>query len=173
VLDIGGSVGVHYYAYQNYVSCPDDLEWVVAEISSVAAAGRALARRKDEHRIRFIETLDVNEPGADIWLSCGAIHYIEDARPDTLLQRARKKPVHFILNKLPLYAGEDYVCTQNIGDGCFAPLHVYSRDKLIADIESNGYALVDAWNVPGRSHYVPGHPDKSFDQYSGLYFRRK
>ena len=70
-----------------------------------------------------------------------------------------------------MYDGEDYVTAQNIGAGCFAPMHVYNRQRLISEIEVLGYALCDEWQVPERSLYLPGFPERCIPAHSGLYFR--
>lgn len=33
-----------------------------------------------------------------------------------------------------------------------------------------GYTLWDEWRVPERSLYLPGHPEKNVQSFSGLYF---
>jgi putative methyltransferase (TIGR04325 family) len=170
VVDIGGSVGVHYYGYRRYLEMPPDLEWRVAELPAMVAIGRELADRSDGGALRFTEDLAGSLPGAEVWTTSGAIQYIEDARPSDLLRRCETRPRHLLLNKLPLYAGEDFVTTQNLGSGCFAPVHVYNRSRFIEDIEVLGYTLRDHWEVNERSLYVPGHPERCFGSFSGLYF---
>ena len=170
VLDIGGSVGVHYYGYRRYVDMPADLTWRVAEVPSMVAIGRELATKSDGGALSFTDDLAGALSGTDVWTTSGAIQYIEDARPSDLLKRCEKRPRHLLLNKLPLYAGKDFVTTQNLGDGCFSPVHIYNRRRFIADIEKLGYTLRDQWEVNERSLRIPGHPERSFGGFSGLYF---
>lgn len=171
VTDIGGSVGVHYIAYRRYLDYPASLGWQVLEVPAMARLGRALADKAGLDALSFSSTLAAGDTPADIWLAEGSIHYLEQGRPDTLLARARFRPRHLLLNKLPLYDGEDFVSTQNLGCGLFAPHHVYNRQGFIDGIEAAGYRLIDRWDVPERSFFLPGHPDKSFGWYSGLCFR--
>ena len=171
VLDIGGSVGVHYYGYRRYVDMPADLTWRVAEVPSMVAIGRELATKSDGGALSFTDDLAGALSGTDVWTTSGAIQYIEDARPSDLLKRCEmRRPRHLLLNKLPLYAGKDFVTTQNLGDGCFSPVHIYNRRRFIADIEKLGYTLRDQWEVNERSLRIPGHPERSFGGFSGLYF---
>lgn len=170
VFDIGGSVGVHYHAYRKILVYPQSLTWQVCELPAIAQVGRELAERRHATQLTFTETLDPGTVQADVWLSAGAIHYIENARPNLLLAACRHRPEYFILNKLPLYDGDDFVSAQNIGKHSFAPQYVYNRQRLVTDIEGTGYRLVDSWEVPECSFYLPGHPEKSFNKYSGLYF---
>lgn len=171
VIDIGGSIGVAYYGYAKYMKYPDALDWQVYEVPAICTLGRRIATAQGANPLGFVEALDPAGMDADVWMSAGAIHCIEDGQAHTLLARSKRKPKHIILNKLPLYAGEDFVSTQNIGEGSFSPHFVYNRERYIRNIEAEGYRLIDAWDVPERSLHVPGHPERSFRKYSGLYFR--
>jgi putative methyltransferase (TIGR04325 family) len=172
VLDIGGSVGVHYYAYRNYFEMPGRLTWRIAEVPAVVAVGRNLAARNHADALSFTDDLELSDKNVDVWLSAGALQYVENGRPDRLLEASGARPRHILLNKLPLYGGKDFVTAQNIGKGCYAPVHVYNRLRFVRSIEAFGYALKDHWLVPERSLHVPGHPERSFPAFSGLYFVR-
>ncbi|MBS0340619.1 MAG: methyltransferase, TIGR04325 family [Proteobacteria bacterium] len=172
VLDIGGSVGVHYFAYRRYLEMPAALTWEIVEVSEMVGIGRRLAQERDAASLKF--TTDLNEAidsaRHDIWISAGAIQYFEDAHPADLLRRSESRPAHVLLNKLPLHDGEDFVTAQNLGQGAFSPFHVYNRARFIESIEALGYTLWDAWDVHELSLHIPGHPERSFGAYSGLYF---
>ena len=174
VLDIGGSVGVHYYAYRRYLEMPHDLSWRVVEVPAIASIGREMASQAGAGALSFSDTAALEQmlDGNDIWISAGALHYLENAHPADLLAEGENRPRHILLNKLPLYDGEDYVTTQNIGNGCFSPMYVYNRQRFISDIETQGYALRDAWQVHERSIYLPGFPERCVPVFSGLYFRK-
>lgn len=171
VFDLGGSVGVHYFAYRRVLEYPAQLEWTVSEVPEVCAVGRDIATREDARGLSFEDTLDPRRIDADIWLSCGALQYIEHGHPARLLAGCARRPAHILFNKLPLYDGEDFVTAQNIGEHSYAPSYVYNDAGFIAGIERMGYRLVDRWNVPERSFYLPGHPERSFRTFTGLYLR--
>ncbi|WP_177142729.1 methyltransferase, TIGR04325 family [Variovorax sp. YR216] len=172
VLDIGGSVGVHYYAYRRYIQLPEGLTWRVVEVPTMVAIGRNLAMTSAATALSFTEDLDqaVMASTSDIWISAGALQYVEDARPARLLKLCVARPKHILLNKLPLHSGDDFVTTQNIGSGSFAPVRVFNRGRFIEEIEECGYTLWDKWDVPERALYLPGFPGRSFQSFSGLYF---
>ena len=172
VLDIGGSVGVHYYAYRFYIDMPPGVTWRVVEVPAIAPIGRELAIERAASGLSFIDDLEKALANADVdaWISAGALQYMENARPGDLLKRSMEMPMHLLLNKLPLYEGDDFVTTQNIGAVSFAPMHVFNRDRLIHGIEALGYTLRDRWAVHERSLYLPGYPDRSFPSFTGLYF---
>lgn len=170
VLDIGGSVGVHFYAYRRYVEWPPGLSWQVVEVPAIAAIGREMAGQAGAQALHFADDLAQALGGKDVWIAAGSLQYLEDARPGVLLRRCAERPRHMLLNKLPLYDGEDYVTAQNIGAGCYAPLHVCNRSRFVEEIEALGYTLRDEWQVPERSMYLPGFPERSFPAFTGLYF---
>ena len=175
VLDIGGSVGVHYFGYRKYLDMPASLSWDVVEVPEIAAIGRGLASRWGAPGLKFATDLEeaLRSASHDVWNSAGAIQYLEDAHPARLLGRCRTPPGHLLLNKLPLYGGEDFVTTQNLGEGAFSPVHVYNTGRFIQTIEEHGYVLEDLWDVNERTMHVPGHPERSFGCFTGLYFVRR
>ena len=173
ICDIGGSVGNHFYAYRKFIEYPTTLRWQVYELPASIDAGRELASRNGASQLTFSPMAELLSQFGDIWLAAGAIEFIEHGRPNLLLGASSRRPKHILLNKLPLYDGEDYVSTQNIGGGAFAPHHVYNRARLIADIEALGYWLIDAWEVSGWELRLLEHPEKTIPRYSGLYFRKQ
>ena len=171
VLDIGGSVGVHFHAYGRYLRMPPGLSWRVVEVPAIAAIGRDMAAQAGAAALSFASDLEqALREGDEIWIAAGSLQYFEDARPGDLLRRSRARPRHLLLNKLPLYDGEDYVTTQNIGSGCFAPAHVYNRRRFVDEVEGQGYVLRDQWQVLERSLYLPGFPERCVPSFSGLCF---
>lgn len=171
VLDIGGSVGNQYYAYGQYVDFPAELSWHVHELPAFIKIGQELADKRHARRLTFSDKLVPEELNADIWIAAGALEFMEELVLDRLIGQARQRPRHVLLNKLPLHDGPTFVSTQNIGNGSFVPHHVYNRQQYVAAIEKAGYRLVDSWSVPDRRFQVPGQPENSFDEYSGLYFK--
>lgn len=82
VLDIGGSVGVHFLSYQRIIRFPQALSWRVAEVPAMVAIGREIALQGGHDRLGFTDVIDVDAEQPDILLSAGAIQYIEHARPN-------------------------------------------------------------------------------------------
>ena len=172
IFDVGGSVGVHYYSYRNYLDYPDGLQWKVMDLPRAVRQGRELAARESATRLTFTDELDPADVGADILMSAGAIEFLETTGLDWMLASAARKPRHILLNKVPLYDGERFVSTHNLGGGAYAPHHVFNAREFVESVERHGYVLADRWKVPERSMILPDHPQRSFDAYSGLYFRR-
>ena len=78
---------------------------------------------------------------------------------------------HVLINVTPVYDGPAFVTVQNVS-AVYCAYRIFNRQELVGSLESAGYRLVDSWAKPRRFR-VPGHPDKSFDQYSGFYFRAR
>ena len=136
---------------------------------------QALADKNGATALSFSSDLGgaMSSDRREVWISAGAIQYISDAHPASLLEKCGAHPRHILLNKLPLYDGEDFVTTQNIGEGSFWPVHVYNKTNFIRSVESMGYILCDAWDVHERSMQIPCQPEHSFASFSGLYFLRR
>jgi len=167
VFDLGGNVGVHYYGYRKYIDYPATMSWIVCEVDSLIARGQEIAREQGATSIRF-----TNQPceaeDCEIFLTSGALQYIETPSLSELLGSLRRRPRHVFVNKIPLYAGPSYVTVQN-GGVTFLPQHVWNRTEFAAGLAALGYRLRDEWETPHLSCNVPFHPERSVQVYSGLY----
>jgi putative methyltransferase (TIGR04325 family) len=169
VFDFGGNVGVSYYAYARYIDYPPDLRWTVCEMPGMVQAGREIAAREGRSNLSFTE--DWSEAsGADVYFSAGVIQYIDTGPFAEGLVKLQSLPRHVLLNKLPLYDGEQFVTLQNSG-AIVNPQFVFNRDAFLESMSRLSYRLIDSWAVHGYSCFVPFHPDKHVPTYSGLYFR--
>jgi putative methyltransferase (TIGR04325 family) len=170
IFDLGGHVGVHYYAYRKYLEYPNGLRWRVCEMPAVIEAGEMLRRTETAPGLSFTtEFRDAD--GADVMLAAGVVQYVERALPAQLAELARP-PRHIFLGKLPLHDGPGFVTLQN-GGPCFVPCHVFDRKQFLASFAEVGYELVDSWDDPSLSCRIPFHEDRAVRSYSGLYLRRR
>jgi len=169
VFDIGGHIGVGYYAYQNFIDYPHNLTWCVSDVPAVVERGRQLAKARDPAgRLSFTSTLD-EVADADIVFASGSIQYI----PPTLaglLSRHVQRPRHLLINLLPLHPRESYFTVQNIG-AAFCPYRIEAHSRFVADLVALGYRLQDAWeNLEKRCDIPFSPPHYSLDRYHGFYF---
>ena len=169
VFDFGGNVGVSYYAYGRYIEYPEGLSWVVCEMPGMVEAGRRIAAKEGKTNLTFTEDASAAS-GADVYFAAGVLQYIEGPPLAEVLARLAAKPRHVILNKLPLYDGEQFVTLQNSG-AIVTPLYAFNRGDFVKAMERLSYRLIDSWDVPGYTCFVPFHPGKHVPVYSGLYFR--
>lgn len=173
LLDIGGSIGNQYYAYQKYLNYPAGIQWRVQELPAFIAQGRELAIQRGAQALSFSAEWPADWLDSDIWMAAGVLEFIEGDDLPTHLSQATRKPRHILLNKLPLTHAPEFISTQNIGFGSYVPHRVFNRADFIQSIKKLGYELVDSWEVPERTFTSLGFDADSFDTYSGLYFRLK
>jgi putative methyltransferase (TIGR04325 family) len=168
VFDFGGNVGVHYHAYQAYLTYPSDLKWTVCELPELVNLGEQIARERGATRLAFTTNFaDVSS--SDIVIAAGVLQYVEDSFSDMLASAARL-PTHLLLNKLPLYDGETFITLQN--GPVYVPQYVWNRREFLSGMERLGYAVVDAWSVVGFSCHLPFYPGHDVPHYTGLYLKR-
>lgn len=167
VFDWGGNVGVHYHAYQKLLTFPAGLTWTVCEVPSMIARGAQIARERGTRSIRFTaEPRDVD--GTDVFITSGALQYIERPGLVELLGSLARPPRHIFINKLPLYAGPTFVTLQN-GGATFLPQYVFNRGEFLGGLAALGYRLKGEWETPPFSCYVPFHPERTVKTFCGLY----
>jgi putative methyltransferase (TIGR04325 family) len=169
VLDLGGSVGISFYAWERYFPYPENLRWVVCEVPSVAHAGQKIAVEQNEERLHFTSQIEQAD-SCNCLLASGCLQYIETSITDSLKRLARQ-PRHLIVNRVPLHSRRECITLQNIR-WAVSPYRVFQRDAFIAECESLGYTVVDAWTIPDHSCWIPFYPECSVASYSGLYFRK-
>jgi putative methyltransferase (TIGR04325 family) len=171
IFDLGGHVGVTYYAYRRYLELPAGLGWQVHDVPAVVDHGRRMAAEHDpEGRLSFCDGFDEAD-GAPVLVALGSLQYLPDTLPD-LLARLAAPPSHLLLNLVPLHEQHDYYTLQSIGTA-FCPYRISARGAFVASFEALGYELVDQWENPEKRCDIPFHPDRSLDRYHGLYLRRR
>ena len=168
VFDLGGNVGISYYAWRRYLTWPDGLDWLVADVPHVVAAGERLAREEPSIGLRFTTSLD-ELPRADLMIAAGVLQFLED--PFGSLALPRGLPRHILINKTPLTDRDDAVTLQATG-ASFCPYHLFNRARFLARFEARGYRLVDSWTTQGMGMRVPFHPVHDIAAFSGCYFVR-
>jgi putative methyltransferase (TIGR04325 family) len=170
ILDLGGHIGVSYYAYRNYLIYPRELRWTVHDVPAVMARGRELARENDRTgQLDFCERFeDCRNP--DIVMAIGALQYLPDTLPERLAT-LDILPRHVLLNLVPLHMRESYYTLQSIGPA-YCPYRIFARDEFIKGFEALGYTLVDWWENPEKNCVIPFHPERSLDRYFGFLFSR-
>jgi len=168
LLEVGGHVGEAFYAFQRVLAYPPELSWTIFDVPSIAAAGTSLARERDCNNLHFI-TDPKKSAGPDILLACGAIQYLDYRTPAHMIESLQIRPRHIVINTTPIYEGPSFVTIQNIGS-VYCAYRVFNRNEIVQGLDAVGYTLVDSWQKE-RKFRIPRHPEKSFDHYSGLYFR--
>ena len=167
VFDLGGNMGVAFYAYRKFLDFSPELYWTVCEIASTVRSGRALAEERGETQLLFTEDRALAS-GADVFFTAGALQYIEEPLSE-ILERLANKPRHVLVHRVPMQDGEPFVTLQNNGTW-IAPYKVSNEAEFTADVSKLGYELVNQWPT-WRSLQVAHRPFDRSAAYKGMYFR--
>lgn len=170
VFDLGGHIGVSYYAFAKYLDYPAALRWRVHDVPAVMAAGREWATQEDRRgALEFCATRE-GADGCDVLMANGSLQYLEYTLAE-LLATLAKPPANLLVSLTPMHPRQGYFTLQNIGIA-ICPYRVASVPEFTAALEALGYTLVDHWQSPERQVRVPFHGELSVDCYHGFHFRR-
>ena len=169
VYDLGGHIGIAYYAYQRVITFPDDLSWTVHDVPAVLESGRREALQRDPTgRLKFSERVDAAS-GMDVLFTAGCLQYLEE----TLAQRLaplHDKPSWLFVNLLPLHERHAYWTVQSIGTA-FCPYRIQHTKTFFAELEALGYEVLDTWENVDKSCWIAFEPEHSLDRYQGAALR--
>lgn len=170
LFDLGGHIGITYYAYMKYLNEAQKYSWMISDVPSVTTAGERFATDKGETRITFTNDYKMGD-GSDIVLASGSLQYIEEPL-STIINQYKEKPSHIIINLLPIYEGPTFVTLQNIGT-VFCPYRIFNKGEFIDSFRSIGYELIDIWENAEKSLKIPFRPEKDLNSYHGMYFKKQ
>jgi len=165
VFDLGGHIGLAYYAYQRVLAFPSDISWTVNDVPSVVAAGRQEALKLDPAgRLQFADGFD-GAANADMLFTAGCLQYLEQTLAERIASLARR-PRWILVNLLPLHDQFAYWTVQSIGTA-FCPYRIQRSQNFFADLEQLGYQVEDKWTNLDKSCWVAFEPERSLDRYHG------
>lgn len=168
VFDLGGHIGVAYYAYQRYLRYPQAIRWRVLDVPAVVSAGMAWAETHDALRCLTFTRSRHDADGVDILFAAGSLQYLDYTLAD-LLGGLRQLPKHLLLNSVPIHKSASYFTVQNMGTAC-CPYRITAEREFVDGLKAMGYVMRDRWENPHRSCMIPFHPDHSLDRYFGFCF---
>jgi putative methyltransferase (TIGR04325 family) len=168
IFDIGGHVGLMYYAYAKYLAYPADMTWTVCDVPAVVARGQALARERGQTQLTFTTALG-DVVGSDLVLATGSLQYIETPLA-AQLGALRDRPPYVIINETPTHRAPELITLQNIGVS-ICPYRIANHDDIPRQMMAIGYELVDSWDDPVRRTEIPFVTSPAAIAYSGFAFR--
>ncbi|MDO4905283.1 MAG: TIGR04325 family methyltransferase [Lautropia sp.] len=170
VADVGGAVGIKYFAFQDCLDYPEDLIWTVIDMPAVVEEGRRFsASKRGAHRLRFSDRIEAAD-GADVFYASGALQYLEQSLPE-ILAGCHQRPRRLVINTTPIHDRFAFFTLNSIGTA-YCGYRVEARDSFIAGVEAQGYRLRDQWKNVGKRMQIIGRPAHSLDSYSGFCFDR-
>lgn len=166
VFDVGGNIGVSYYAYQRLLDYPDDLQWTVFDVPTIVALGREIAAARDARsRLAFAENFRA-AADSEILLANGALQFLPDEFGD-LLRGLAQRPSRLIINRIPLHPTRGYFTLQSIGTA-FCPYRVLRKADFLGSLRGLGYEVLDEWRVADLDCEIPFHEAYSVRGYCGF-----
>ncbi|QOW18810.1 methyltransferase, TIGR04325 family [Lysobacter ciconiae] len=171
VFDLGGHIGVSYYALRRYLDYPPDLHWLVHDVPSVVDAGRQWARDHDQWRQLAFSSEVAHADGRDVLIASGALQYLDYSLPE-LLSRLARAPAHVVVNLTPMHPELSYFTLQNLGTA-ICPYRVSAVPQFLEEMSALDYTVVDRWESFERHLRLPFAPRYSIDRYHGFYLKQK
>ncbi len=165
VFDLGGHVGVAYYAYQRMLAFPSDVSWRVHDVPAVLAAGQQEALERDPaRRLTFTDNFET-AADADMLFTAGCLQYLEQTLAERIAS-LRRRPRWLLVNLLPLHEQSAYWTVQGIGTA-FCPYRIQHAQTFFTDLERLGYRVMDKWENLEKDCWVAFEPEHSLDRYYG------
>ncbi|MDO4231719.1 MAG: TIGR04325 family methyltransferase [Lautropia sp.] len=171
VADVGGAVGIKYFAFQKVLDWPEGLRWQVIDMPAVAEEGRRFADElgASPDVLCFSDELQ-DADGVDLFYASGVLQYLDKSLPE-ILQGYAKKPRRLLINTTPIHEQHAYFTLNSIGTA-YCGYRIEAREAFIEAIEAQGYLLRDDWINAGKKMEIIGSPEYSLDHYSGFCFDR-
>ncbi|MET4384610.1 putative methyltransferase (TIGR04325 family) [Bradyrhizobium sp. F1.4.3] len=166
ILNLGGSAGMEYFTYRQFLGLPRHVIWMVCELPHAVEFGSNLARSVNAPELAFTTRIE-DGAGADIFLCCGALQYLEQDLA-ACLARLQPLPTRVLINRVPVYEGETFFTLQS-SFGSVVPYRIQNRQELVDSMIDLGYQLVDCW-YEKREIVIPFHPARSIHEFYGFYF---
>jgi putative methyltransferase (TIGR04325 family) len=169
VVDVGGSVGVSYYAFSRFLPNADQYRWQVLELADVVKTGREIAEQHACRSLSFTERWE-DLTAADVLLCAGAAQFLPVDLSDHLQSLSeRERPRNVIVNRVPIHATRSYVTLHNTG-ASITPCKVYARDQFVGAFAALGLSLIDEWICPENELVIPYHPELTVPTFRGFCF---
>lgn len=169
VFDLGGHVGVGYYAYQPYVQYPEALRWELHDVPAVAARGREIAATRDQRKaLSFVDDFD-RAAEAQLLFTSGCLQYLEEPLP-AKLAKLPTRPEWVLINLIPMHEKYDFWTVQSI-ESAFCPYHIQHDATFFRQMEDVGYGMIDRWVNAEKRCEVKFRPEHSVEGYVGAAFR--
>ena len=170
VFDLGGHVGIKYYAFRRMLNYPADLRWRVCDVPSVVKSGRELAvQRQAAAQLRFTTEIQ-DASGCDVLYASGSLQYLAQ-RISEIIAALPVKPRRIVLNTTAVHPERTLYTLNSIGFAV-CPYRIQHHDELVAELAQAGYKRRDAWRNEGKPIQVPFVEGGDKPYYAGCCFDR-
>lgn len=171
VFDIGGHVGIKFYAFRRVLNIAPDLRWTVCDVPAVVKVGQGLAKeRHADAQLRFTD--DFREAsGCDVLFLSGSLQYLP-TQIGEILGALAVKPRRIILNITAMHPGKTLFTLNSIGIAV-CPYRIQHDEELMAEIVAAGYSRRDSWRNEGKPIAIPFVDGGDMPYYGGGCFDLK
>ena len=168
VFDLGGHVGIKYYAFRRMLSYPADLRWTVCDNAELVRQGQALAvQREVAGQLAFTTQLQAAS-GHDVLYASGSLAFMP-ARISEIIAALPSKPRRILLNSTAVHPDRTLYTLQNSGFAV-SPYRIQHHDELLAELSQAGYRRRDGWRNEGKPIRVPFVDGGEKPYYAGCCF---
>ncbi|QGW83040.1 TIGR04325 family methyltransferase [Variovorax paradoxus] len=168
VFDLGGHVGIKYYAFRRVMPYPDNLRWTVCDVPGVVQTGRELAVRREATAQLSFTTNYEDASGCDVLYASGSLQYLP-VRISEIIASLAVKPKRIVLNTTAVHPERTIYTLNSIGFAV-CPYRIQHDEELWADLRNAGYKRRDAWRNVGKPIEVPFVEGGDKPYYAGCCF---
>jgi putative methyltransferase (TIGR04325 family) len=168
IFDLGGHVGIKYYAFRRVLNYPADLRWTVCDVPTVVKTGRELAVQREATAQLSFSTDFRDASGYDVLYASGSLQYLSQ-RISEIIEALPAKPRRVVLNTTAVHP-ERTLYTLNSIVFAVCPYRIQHHDQLLAELASSGYKRRDAWRNEGKPIEVPFVDGGDKPYYAGCCF---
>jgi putative methyltransferase (TIGR04325 family) len=168
VFDLGGHVGIKYYAFRRVINYPENLHWTVCDVPGVVASGRELAKQREVAAQLDFTTDYRDASGVDVLYASGSLQYLPK-RIDAILSELAVKPKRIILNTTAVHPERTIYTLNSIGVAV-CPYRIEHHDELMAELMRSGYKKRDSWRNEVKPIEVPFVDGGDKPYYAGCCF---
>lgn len=170
IFDLGGHVGMKYYAFEPLLQRPTGTNWTVCDVPAVVRRGREMAvQRGVATGLSFTDRWQ-DMDGLDLLYASGSLQYL----PETLgqmLAALNQSPQWLVINTTPMHPREEFFTVNGTGTA-FCAYRIAHEERFTRDLLDLGYERLDRWKTP-KHFRIPFHPQQDLDHYVGMCLRRR
>jgi putative methyltransferase (TIGR04325 family) len=166
VFDVGGSIGIKYYAFLEPLSRTPVARWFVQDVPAVVDYGRQFAReRSAQERLQFTSEF-ADGDGIDLLFASGVVQYLPETL-GALLSRYRRLPKRIVVNTAAIHPVHEFFTVNSTGVA-FCPYRVQTQGTFIRGLTTLGYRMRESWVNTGKKLTIPHKPEYSLSDYTGF-----
>jgi putative methyltransferase (TIGR04325 family) len=167
-VDVGGSIGIKYYAFEKFIQYPEEFLWRVIDVPAAAQKGLEFAQTRDVRSALEFSDQITDADGIDVFFVSGALQYLPKTLAE-ILSGLQTPPKRIIINTTPIHTRNSYFTLNSIGTA-YCAYRVQAHDEFVESIKACGYRMRHEWQNTGKSLDLPLNPEMNVVHYSGFCF---